>query len=142
MIEIEFEKPTESVCACCGNANVHLTRFVYRDGVVYAVYYAAYTAKHEEKRLHGLIGLGDWDDGAKPEDRLAFAFQIWVDVNDFRVGLVDAKDSAWAQVAFLGRILDREEALGHEWKNDVFHITDHMLTDDLEITNYFQASGV
>ncbi|AMP04188.1 hypothetical protein CPter91_1815 [Collimonas pratensis] len=40
-------------------------------------------------------------------------------------------------MTFLGRILDRTEALAHEWINDVFHITDHMIEDDKEIVEYF-----
>jgi hypothetical protein len=49
-------------------------------------------------------------------------------------------DAFWKDVTFLGRILDRGEALKHEWISDVFHITDHMVADDKEIVGYF--SGV
>ena len=51
MLTIEFEAPTESTCECCGNVTVRLTRFVYRNGDAYAVYYAQWTAAHGEKRL-------------------------------------------------------------------------------------------
>jgi len=76
-----------------------------------------------------------------PEERIAFPFQIWTDEENFKVGLVDAADSPWSHVTFLGHILNREEALKHEWIGDVFHITDHMVTDDPEITKYFGARG-
>jgi len=142
MIKIEFEEPTQSLCECCGHTNVHLTRFVYKDDDAHAVYYAQYTADHDEKRLSGLIGLGKWGDGAEPEDRLAFAFQIWTDEENYKVGLVDAKESPWSDVTFLGRILDREEALEHEWLPEVFHITDHMVEDDVEIAKYFGARAL
>ena len=141
MIEIEVEEPTESRCKCCGAIAVRLTRFVYRDGDAHAVYYAQYTPKHKEKRISGLIGLGDWGEDAPPENRVAFPFQIWTDKNNFNVGLVDASDSPWSDVTFLGRILNREEALKHEWISDVFHITDHMVTDDKEIESYFGAQS-
>ena len=141
MLEIAFEKPTESRCECCGNTTVRLTRFVYRDGNAYAVYYAQFTKQHTEKQVSGLIGLGHWGEDASPEERLAFPFQIRADESNFQVGLVNAKDSPWAHVTFLGRILDREEALKHEWITEVFHVTDHMVTDDREITEYFQARG-
>ena len=55
------------------------------------------------------------------------------------VGLVDAEESPWKDVTFLGRILDRGEALKHEWISDVFHITDHMVADDKEIVGYFSG---
>jgi len=59
MIDIEFEKPTEELCECCGNTTVRLTRFVYQDSDAFAVYYAQFTKAHEDKRLSGLIGLGE-----------------------------------------------------------------------------------
>ena len=141
MIRIEFEAPTSSECTCCGKTTVRLTRFVYRNKDAYAVYYAEYTPDHDGKRLSGLIGLGEWGEGGEPENRLAFPFQIWTDENNFKIGLVDAEDSPWNHVSFLGRILDRNEALKHEWIKDVFHITDHMVTDDPEITKYFGTRG-
>ena len=141
MIRIEFEEPTNSKCDCCGKTTIRLTRFVYCDDDAFAVYYAQYTPDHEEKRLGGLIGLGEWGDGGEPENRLAFPFQIWTNESNFKVGLIDAKDSPWSDVSFLGRILDRAEALKHDWIKDVFHITDHMVTDDAEITKYFGTHG-
>jgi len=137
MIKIEFEKPTETPCECCGKTTVRLTRFVYRDGDAHAVYYAQYTPQHAEKRISGVIGLGKWGESATPENRMAFPFEIWTDEDNFKVGLVNAKTSPWSHVTFLGRILNREEALKHEWISDVFHITDQMVTVDKEIANYF-----
>jgi hypothetical protein len=141
MLEIEFEEPKESRCECCGNTTVRLTRFVYRDGDAYAAYYAQFTKQHDDKRVSGIIGLGAWGEGGSAEQRLAFPFQIRTDKDNFQVGLIDAQTSPWSDVTLLGRILDREEALKHEWIADVFHITDHMVTDDREITDYFQARG-
>ena len=138
MIEIEFEEPCETKCECCGNATIRLTRFVYQDNSAFAVYYAQFTRAHEEKQLSGIIGLGEWsDDDVGPEARLAFPFQIRLDGENYKVGMVNAEDSPWSYVTFLGRILDREEALKHEWIKDVFHITDHMVADDKEIIGFF-----
>jgi hypothetical protein len=142
MLTFEFEEPTETRCECCGNTQVNLTRYVFRDGDAFAVYYAAFTTGHAQKRLSGLIGLGPWGEDASPEDRVAFPFQIWTDEDNFRVGLVNAADSPWEHVTFLGKILDREAALTHDWIADVFHITDHMVTDDQQVTEYFGAAGI
>jgi hypothetical protein len=137
MITVEFEAPTQSRCECCGSVTVRLTRFVYRDGDAYAVYYAQYTEGHDEKRVSGLVSLGEWGDAATPEERLAFPLQIWMDADNFQVGLVSPADSPWSDVTFLGRILNRDEALGHERIGEVFDISDRMVTDDPEITKYF-----
>ena len=142
MIEIEFEEPTESRCECCGNTTVRLTRFVYRDGDAHAVYYAQFTKQHEDRRVSGLISLGPWGEGASASERVAFPFQIWTEKDNFQVGLVNAENSPWSQVTIMGRILSRDEALEHEWIAEVFHITDHMVVDDRQITDYFRAFGV
>jgi hypothetical protein len=68
---------------------------------------------------------------------LAFPFEIRATSEEFQVGMVDAVSSPWSDVKILGRILNRDEALGHEWISDVFHITDHIVTEDAEIVRYF-----
>lgn len=140
MLRIEFEEPTESQCECCGNTSISLTRFVYKDGDAFAVYYASFTKGHPERNLCGLIGIGEWsDDSVGPEARRAFPFEIRVTEDQYQVGLVNAEQSPWRDVTFMGRILDREEALKHEWIGEVFHITDHMVTEDEEIIRFFEA---
>ena len=69
---------------------------------------------------------------------MAFPFRIWTTDTNYEVGLVDAHESPWSDVTYLGRIVDREEGLIHAWIKDVFHITDHMVTDDQMIVNYFR----
>lgn len=141
MIKLECEPPTESVCECCGNTTVRLTRFVYRDGGAHAVYYAQFTRGHVQKRLSGLVSLGAWGEGGLPEQRLAFPLQIWTQAGQFKVGLVNAAESPWHDVTFLGRILNRDEALKHKWIGEVFHLTDHMVSEDREIAAYFKVPG-
>ena len=62
---------------------------------------------------------------------------MWLDGDNYQVGIVNAAESPWSYVTFLGKILDREEALDHEWMKDVFHITDHMVENDTEIVRFF-----
>jgi hypothetical protein len=118
---------------------VRLTRFVYRDGDAHAVYYACFTPGHRERRLSGLVGLGEWDEESTTAERAAFPFEIWMDRDNFQVGLTNAADTPYGQVALFGRILDRAEALKHPWLQNVFHITDHMVSDDKVIVEYFAA---
>ena len=136
MIEIEFEEPTVSRCECCGKEQCRLTRFVYKNGDAHAVYYADFIKGHEEKVVTGIISLGEWGEGGEPEDRLAFPFRIWTKEGNYQVGLTDKKFSPWSHIEFLGRILDREEALSHEWIQEVFHITDHIVAEDKEVIDY------
>jgi hypothetical protein len=137
MIEIEFEDPTFEYCECCGNEITRLTRFIYRDGDAFAVYYAKFTKGHDRQVLYGLVSLGEWGEGAEPTDRLAFPFKVWTSDSHFQVGLVDKDESLWQDTTYLGRILDRKEALEHPWLKDVFHVTDHIVTEDEPVIEYF-----
>ena len=136
MIEIEFEEPNRFSCECCGNESVSLTRFVYKDGDAHGVYYARFTIGHEDKVVYGLISLGEWGEGSEPKDRRAFPFRIWTKGENYQVGLTNKEDSPWSHADFLGKMLDREEALKHPWIKEVFHITDHMVSDDALIVDY------
>jgi hypothetical protein len=130
MIKIEFEEPILSRCDCCGETTTQLTRFVYKNDDAFAVYYASFTENHGDKVVWGLIGLGEWGEGSEPKDRFAFPFRLWTDANNNLVSLTDKAESPWKEVDFLGSILDREAALTHPMIQDVFHITDHIVTDD------------
>lgn len=140
MLRIEFEEPTETRCVCCGNTTARFTRFVYQDDNAFAVYYAQYTRGHAGGDVNGLIGLGAWGEGAEPKDRVAFAVKIWTNEARYQVGLVDAAESPWSEATFLGRILNRDEALHHPRVKGAFHITDHMVTEDRAIVEYFSGA--
>jgi len=137
MIEIEFEDPTIEKCSCCENTTVRLTRFVYQDNDAFAVYYVLFTEGHEDKIAHSLIGLGEWGEEGTPEMRTAFAVDIWDNDDNWVVTVIDKDDSPWSHVDFLGNIINREEALNHKWISDVFHITDHIVTEDRPVMEFF-----
>jgi hypothetical protein len=53
--------------------------------------------------------------------------------------VLDAAKSPWAHSAFIGRTLDRAEALAHPWLPEVFHITDHMVQEDVPLREYLEG---
>lgn len=142
MITIEFEPAVVKLCECCGTETVSLTRFVHKDGTAHAVYYAQHSRGHAADRVDGVVSLGEWGDAATPDDRRAFPFQLWASEDNYNVTLVDAAASPWRHVTFLGRMLDRSEALTHPWLNEVFHVTDHMVADDPEIKAFLDPTHV
>jgi hypothetical protein len=86
---------------------------------------------------YGLVGLGEWGEAGEPKDRLAFPFKIWTKESRYQVTLVDAEESPWGHVTYLGQILNRHEGLKHEWVKDVFHVTDHIVAVDEIVIDYF-----
>ena len=142
MLEIEFEEPSVFTCDCCGGTTSRLTRFVYQDDDAFAVYYALFSRLHRDDGIVGIVSLGDWCEDDIPASRVAFAFRLWESEDNFSVTITDANESEWADVEILGRKLTREEALGHPWIEDVFHITDHMTDEDPEIRAFFSPQTV
>jgi hypothetical protein len=133
---IEFEEPEYSVCECCGQTSTHLTRFVSRDGDAFAAYLADFSTGHDHVSV--LASFGGWggEEGEfGPADRTAFAFQIWTKGDGYHVGFVDASKSGYT-TDFFGRILDREEALKHPLRQEVFDLSDHIVECDQPIIEF------
>jgi hypothetical protein len=144
MIEIELTQPNKSTCECCGGTSTSLTRFVYKDGDAFAIYYASFSDNHPESAVAGVIsigGWGGWEGEGIPPNRVAFPFRLWEGEENFNVGLTNADESPWKGIETLGKMLDREEALAHHWIEDVFHITDHITEDDTEVINLFKLDS-
>lgn len=140
MIKIEIdEPPTVTLCECCGGQTTRLTRFVYRDGDAFAIYYAAFSDNHPDREMKIAIGLGEWGDGSTPEARTAFALVMRAADEQYEVMVVDAEKSPWRNARVIGRMLDREEALQHPHLEDAFHITDHMVEEDPQVRAYFEG---
>ena len=138
MIEIEFEEPKETKCDYCENTTTRLTRYVYQNNDAFAVYYVLFTDGHDDKVAYCLIGLGEWGEGSEPEMRTAFSVKIWDNNNNWAVTVTDKQESPWSHVEFLGRILDRGEAIAHPFMKDAYHITDHIVTEDKPVMGYFE----
>jgi hypothetical protein len=117
-------------------APVRLTRFVQSDGEAYAVYYAMFTDNHMDGYVSALISIGEWADDAPRSQRTAFYVQIRVVHDAFQVGVRDAIDSPWGDVDVMGPTLDRTEALAHPQIKEVFHITDHIVSEDSPIIEF------
>ena len=141
MIEIELTEPKKSTCGCCGGTSTSLTRFVYKDGDAFAIYYASFSDNHPESAVIGVISIGGWGGDGVPPSRAAFSFRLWQGEKNYNVGLTNADESPWNGIELLGKMLDREEALSHHWIEDVFHITDHITEDDTEVINFFKLDS-
>jgi hypothetical protein len=136
VLRIEFEEPQLSVCECCGGRNTRLTRFVYRNENAFAVYYAVFGDIHAERIVKAVISLGAWGEGAVSDQRRAFSIRIRSFDSRYEVMVTDADVCPWNGVDFIGRVLNRAEALSHQWINDVFQITDHIVVEDEPIKAY------
>lgn len=140
MLTFEFEEPTSATCECCDGMTTALTRFVYEDGNAYAIYYARFGLRHEPRHVEAVVSIGEWGEGSGPWDRVAFPLRVRATDRGYQVTVVDAGESPWQGVELLGRMLDRAEALQHERLQEVFHISDHMVWDDVPLREYLNGA--
>jgi hypothetical protein len=140
-ITIEFADRNEgALCDCCGGRTIRLSRFVYSDGDAHAVYYCEFSDNHPNRYISAVVSLGEWGEDDAQDRRLAFPLQIRSTEEAFQITVVDADKSPWKGTSFLGKMLDRDEALKHEWIKEVFHITDHIVEEDQDVRAYFESS--
>jgi hypothetical protein len=140
--EIELSEPSSSRCDCCGGLTVRLTRFVYRDGDAFAVYYAAYANNHPDSEVAILVSLGEWGEGSEAADRAAFLCLLRPTEGSYEVMLGDAARSHWRDAETVGKKLSREEALGHPWKATAFEVLDEAALHDPSLRGFIcRAQG-
>jgi hypothetical protein len=140
MLTFGLEEPTSSKCECCGGVTTSLTRFVYEDGNAYAIYYARFGLDHDPRVVEVVVSVGEWGEDSGPWDRVAFSLRLRATEGEYQVTVVDATESPWEGVELLGRILDRADALQHERLDEIFHITDHMVRDDVPLRDYLNGA--
>jgi hypothetical protein len=124
------------LCSCCGKKSVNLTGFVYSDGNAYAVYFAGMGEGHPDRPIQLAVGMGEWGEGTTAADRVGFTMILRNAADSYDVMLVNPEQSPWRHVTLVGQLLAREAALQHPRVKDVFHITDHLVTDDPRIRAY------
>lgn len=134
--EIEMSEPSASRCDCCGGLTVRLTRFVYRDGDAFAVYYAAYSNNHPDAEIAMLVSLGRWDEGSEPSQRSAFYCRVRPTKASYEVSLGDAEHSAWGDANIIGAKLSREDALRHPLKATAFEVLDEAFEQDRSLLGF------
>jgi hypothetical protein len=127
-------------CPCCGGKTTRLTRFVYSNGDAHAVYYAAFSDNHPDRQVSVIVSVGKWGEGSTRDDRTAFSLRLRTSGSEYQVMVTDASASSWHDASFLGRMLDRGEALKHAWIDEVFHISDHIVTEDKDVREYLDGT--
>jgi hypothetical protein len=138
--EIEMSDPSASTCECCGGLSVRLTRFVYRNGDAFGIYYAAYSNNHPDNELAVLLSLGEWGEGSDPSQRTAFYCRVRPTDDSYEVMLGDAAQSAWSDAAVVGAKLSREDALRHPWKDAAFEVLDEAFERDRSLRGFLHRA--
>ena len=139
MLTIEFSPPKHETCPCCGSTVTYLTRFVSQDGHAWAIYCVYLSATHSSDFVPVLVSIGEWADDAPSSGRQSFFLHIREGDEQYSVNVRDADESPWDRDGFFGRTLDRVEALRHPRLSDVFHIADHIVTQDVLVIEHLAS---
>jgi hypothetical protein len=96
----------------------------------------AFRQQHQRPYVDVLVGIGDWSDDAPASARCSFYVRIRSTREQFEVTVCDGAESPWGDVTVLGRTLSRDQALAHPRIQEIFQITDHMMTGDPPVVEY------
>lgn len=125
-----------TTCSCCGNTTRTVHGFVYADGDAHAVYFATWTQGHVEKGVVMAVGVGEWGEGASPGRRRSVGLECRLGADQVQFTLTDPEQSPWGRTEFLGQMLSREAALKDPALPEIFHIAEHVVTDDARVAEF------
>ena len=139
MVTLKTTEPRTERCDCGQGDATRLTGvFLDDDGAPCGLYYAMFTDHHAEHAVAVIISVGDFSDGASPDDREAFAFAIRRGLKSAEVIVKDATQSVWSHVELLGKKLTDEEARQHPRLQEVFAMADRVILDDPPVLEYLR----
>ncbi|WP_151193815.1 hypothetical protein [Cysteiniphilum sp. JM-1] len=136
-IEIgESKKPSK--CFCCDHDSYTSHGFVYKNNKAYAVYYAAWSYSHIQKKITLAIAIGDWDDNSSSTDRICFGVEITDDNKNMNFHVIDPEESPWANTELLGKMIERKRALHSKFLTEIFTILEDVIHEDKAIKEYME----
>ena len=123
-------------CETCQLEFVVVRGSVFEEGEPVGLYLVALHGHSSSGRV-GHLALGLRDAQSKESLPVAMAIEVVATPTEFRHSIIDWRESAWAGETYLGRLLDRQEALESPLRSLAFHVADHLLHDVPEVENYF-----
>ena len=112
----------------------------YDNGKGFSIYLAGMHKCGSGSLVHLAIAIRE---GYKmSHETSAIALQVWATASDFEMQVVDARNSPWRDQSYLGRMMDREEALNSPQKELFFHIADHIVADNPKVQEYLNGTSM
>lgn len=132
------ENRNASICPCCGRASRIGHGFVFKYGDAHAVYYAAWSEAHPEKRVSLALAIGEWGDESTNKDRICFGLEVWEGTEEILFRVIDPEESPWPETDLMGKMISRDEALTHQLLKEVFVIVEEVLRSHSAIREYLE----
>jgi len=139
-MQITLDRQTvESRCHECETPFRVVRGSVYDDGKPFGLYLLGLHGHSPDGTLAHLAVAVRVVGRDQPQ---AAALLITCTCDEFQFCFVDWKESPWAEEYYLGKQLDRDSALGSDWRPTFLHIAEHVVTDLPESSEYFGGSDV
>lgn len=135
-LSIEFVEQHYIPCECCNENIIRLTRFVYQGEDALAYYYAEIPSHTQEKKVLLLLVICEFE-GDEISKRTCFSLGLWKNEQGFVATLLNANETPWYPIDDV-EFLNREEALQHHYKSDIFRIIDEIWESDRDIIGFFE----
>ncbi len=121
-------------CPCCGGDTHRVSGSVYRNGGLYALYNASWSAAHSDRGTNVALEFGDWSEGVGPEGRFRVGLAITVGASQYQFEFEDPSESVCLNSSE-SRLLSREGALEHPGKEEILRVAEHVLLNDRRLRN-------
>ena len=124
-------------CDHCGQEFDVTRGSAYEDGAGLALYLAGLHACTGPPLAHVAVAIRPgYRDNERPE---AILLQMWTTEDSVAMQVTDAAESPWSGEQYLGRLLDRAEALESPLLETVFRIAGHVARDNASVAAYLDA---
>jgi hypothetical protein len=134
MITIDHQR-TEQQCSHCGHSYENTRGSAYKNGEGFSIYLAALHSCSSQKMAHLAIAIREGFEGFS--ETCAVCIHIRVMESEFQMAVVDSELSPWKNEKYLGRILERDEAIATSMIDAFFHVADHIVSGNPTINAYF-----
>ena len=121
-------------CEHCGQLMTITRGGVYEDDQGVAIYLAAMHSCESGKLVDLVIAIRQGFDGA-PET-CAIALKVRPTASEIQMTVTDAEESFWRGEEYLGRLIDRQQALESPLIDSFFRIADHIVREISEVRHY------
>jgi hypothetical protein len=126
-------------CNHCQQALTVSRGSVFEDNNPIGIFLAAMHACDSDRLVHLAIAVRKGYKSA-PETT-AIALKVRPTSAEIQMSVVNAEESSWKTEEYLGRLMNREEALASPLIESFFHIADHIVAEIPEVRSYL-ADGV
>ncbi|VAX06250.1 hypothetical protein MNBD_ALPHA03-1462 [hydrothermal vent metagenome] len=133
------ENYSPSTCHCCGKSGYTAHGFVYKNNDAYAVYYAAWSEMHVDKKVTLALAMGDWDEDKTSDDRTCFGIDVYEGDEEILFRVIDPEESPWLNTDLLGKMISRDEGVKHQLKSEAFSIAEEVIRNHGAIKSYLNA---